>query len=45
MFVSILYQKEEHAAHQYNLWVDEFNLKRPRKNDVSIPLDFVPWKK
>ena len=38
------YEKEEYAAHQYNLWVDQFNLKTAPKNDISIPSDFVLWK-
>jgi HNH endonuclease len=37
------YEKEEHAAHQYNLWVDQYELKTAPKNKVSVPDDFVPW--
>ena len=37
------YNKEEHAAHQYNLWLDKYGLTCQR-NDIPIPPDFVPWK-
>jgi HNH endonuclease len=37
------YEKEDHAAHQYNLWVEQYGLKYAPKNKVQIPDDFVPW--
>ena len=36
-------KKEEHAAYQYNLWVDQYKLTIAKKNNVPKPKDFVPW--
>jgi len=38
------YKKEEHAAHQYNLWLDQYGLTTAKRNKVPVPDDFVPWK-
>lgn len=40
-----LYDNEIWAAHQYNLWLDEFNEYTGIKNKIDKPLDFIPWKK
>lgn len=37
------YLNEIHAAHQYNLWIDEFNITSINKNDVEVPNDFIKW--
>lgn len=39
------YDDEIHAAHQYNLWVDELDLKTATKNNIEEPKDFVLWKR
>ena len=39
------YKDELHAAHQYNLWVDQFDMKGCIKNDIQIPLDFKLYNK
>jgi len=36
-----LYNNEIHAAYQYNLWIDEYNLEGGTKNVIEIPQDFV----
>jgi hypothetical protein len=41
--ISAYYDKEIHAAHQYNLWIDEFEIKYAIKNDIEIPDDFIKW--
>jgi hypothetical protein len=38
------YEKEIHAAWQYNLWVDEYNIDS-EKNDIEEPTDFIPYEK
>jgi hypothetical protein len=40
--VTALYKNELHGAHQYNLWLDEYNLKSTR-NEIDIPSDFIKW--
>lgn len=35
------YKNEIHAAHQYNLWIDEYDLKYANKNNIELPKDFV----
>jgi HNH endonuclease len=40
--LSACYKKEDHAAHQYNLWVEQYNLNAS-KNNVLVPDDFIPW--
>jgi hypothetical protein len=39
------YDTELECAHQYNLWLDEFKLHTGIRNQIDIPLNFVPWKK
>lgn len=39
--ISALYEKEIHAAHQYNLWIEEYNLTTAIKNIIETPTDFV----
>ena len=39
--LSAKYNDEIHAAHQYNLWVDEYNLITATKNAIEIPKNFV----
>lgn len=39
-----IYSKEIHAAYQYNLWIDEFNLTSGNKNDIEKPEDFIIYK-
>lgn len=41
-YISAYYDNEEHAAYQYNLWIDEFKIKG-NKNQVCIPENFVKW--
>ena len=41
--ICIYYDKEEHAAWQYNLLVDEYNLEFAKKNELERPEDFVKW--
>ena len=36
-----LYAIEEHAAYQYNLWVEKYNLTHSKKNTIDKPRDFV----
>ena len=38
-----IYDIEIHAAHQYNLWVDEYDLKSANKNKIKFPEDFVQY--
>jgi hypothetical protein len=42
--VTALYKNELYAAHQYNMWLDEYNLKSTR-NAIDIPSDFIKWVK
>lgn len=37
------YDNEIHAAHQYNLWIDEHGLITAKRNMIEIPTDFVKW--
>lgn len=37
------YVNEIHAAHQYNLWVKEYNLKTAKINEIEIPDDFIEY--
>lgn len=39
--ISALYNNEIHAAHQYNLWIDEYKLTTTTKNNIEIPQDFI----
>jgi hypothetical protein len=41
------YVEEEHAAHQYNLWCNEYNLFTAKLNDISKESikTFIPYKK
>jgi hypothetical protein len=41
--ISAYYINEIHAAHQYNLWVKEYDLKTAKINEIEEPHDFVPW--
>ena len=34
------YSNEIHAAHQYNLWIEEYKKYTSNKNDIEVPLDF-----
>jgi hypothetical protein len=43
-YISASYNKEIHAAHQYNLWINEYNLTTAPKNNIDIPIDFIQWK-
>jgi hypothetical protein len=43
--LSASYKNEQHAAHQYNLWLDEFNIKTSSINNIDIPHDFVKYEK
>ena len=38
-----IYVDENHAAYQYNLWVDEYNLTTTPKNSIEIPNDFIKY--
>jgi hypothetical protein len=39
------YNKEEHAAHQYNIWLKEYNLEHiVDKNIIPIQKDFILYK-
>jgi hypothetical protein len=38
------YDNEIHAAYQYNLWVDKYNINA-NKNNIEIPNDFIEYKK
>ena len=37
------YDNEIHAAHQYNLWIDEYNLTTAIKNVIEIPKNFIKY--
>lgn len=39
------YEYETHAAYQYNLWIDELQIKNANKNILEIPVDFVKHQK
>lgn len=39
--LTAIYNNEIHAAYQYNLWIDEYNLEGATKNDIEFPQDFV----
>lgn len=45
--ISVRYKKEEHAAHQYNLWCIEFEFNTANLNIINETLleDFVLYKK
>lgn len=45
LFLYASYENEIHAAHQYNLWIKEYNLNTETLNDIETPTDFVPWVK
>ena len=36
-----LYDKEDHAAWHYNLWIDDHKLEFAKKNEIEKPQDFV----
>jgi hypothetical protein len=42
--LSAEYKKEIHAAYQYNLWIDEYNIVHAKKNSIEIPDDFIEYK-
>ena len=37
------YKNELHAAYQYNLWVEQYNLTTNPKNKILVSNDFIPW--
>lgn len=37
------YDFEEHAAYQYNLWIDKYKVIHAKKNDLDKPEDFVEY--
>lgn len=39
------YDNEIHAAYQYNLWVDKYNIDCTNKNNIKIPNNFIEYKK
>jgi hypothetical protein len=41
--ITAIYDNEIHAAHQYNLWLDEYDIQ-VAKNKIEIPTDFIQWK-
>jgi hypothetical protein len=41
--ITAIYDNENHATHQYNLWLDEYDIP-VTKNKIEIPTDFVQWK-
>lgn len=41
--LSAYYDNEIHAAHQYNLWIDEYDLKFANKNKIKEPKNFIKW--
>ena len=45
MHYSAQYKNEQHAAHQYNLWIDEYNIKNANKNNIEIQYDFIKYEK
>ena len=40
-----LYEIEEHAAYQYDLWVDQYNIIHAKKNNIEKPDDFIEYVK
>ena len=38
------YDKEDHAAWHYNLWIKEYKLEFAKLNEIEKPKDFVKWK-
>ena len=39
--LSATYSNELHAAHQYNLWVKQYNITCAKLNNIEIPIDFI----
>jgi len=39
------YDNEIHAAYQYNLWVDKYNIECSNKNSIEVPYNFIEYKK
>jgi hypothetical protein len=39
------YDNEIHAAYQYDLWVDKYNIKYANKNNIELPENFIEYKK
>jgi hypothetical protein len=37
------YDIEEHAAYQYNLWIDKYKIIHAKKNNIEKPLDFIEY--
>lgn len=37
------YDKEKHAAYQYNLWIEEFAIKNAKLNEIKNPKKFIKW--
>lgn len=37
------YEKETHAAYQYNIWIKELNIKHATFNNVNTPKNFIKW--
>lgn len=40
---SVNYDNEIHAAYQYNLWLEEFNLNMDTKNNIELPKNFIKY--
>lgn len=45
MILYAYYDNEIHAAYQYNLWIDKYNVNCTNKNNIEIPDDFTEYKK
>ena len=39
------YDIEEHAAYQYNLWIDRYKIIHAKKNNIDKPNDFIEYVK
>ena len=39
------YKIEEHAAYQYNVWIDQYNIIHAKKNNIEKPENFIEYKK
>lgn len=37
------YDIEEHAAYQWDLWIDKFNITHSNKNNIIKPTDFIEY--
>ena len=37
------YEIEEHAAYQYNLWVEQYNIIHAKKNNIETPENFIKY--